>query len=38
MSASSPGDIWRLSAGQIVEHCDAFQPVPEADEIPSGMF
>ncbi|WP_067833875.1 nuclear transport factor 2 family protein [Nocardia lijiangensis] len=31
-------DIWRLVDGQIVEHWDVVQPVPEADQIPNGMF
>ncbi|WP_214322702.1 nuclear transport factor 2 family protein [Nonomuraea sediminis] len=31
-------DIWRLSDGQIVEHWDVVQPVPEAAQIPHGMF
>jgi predicted SnoaL-like aldol condensation-catalyzing enzyme len=31
-------DIWRLIDGQIVEHWDVVQPVPEAAQIPHGMF
>jgi predicted SnoaL-like aldol condensation-catalyzing enzyme len=31
-------DIWRLADGQIVEHWDVVQPVPEAARIPNGMF
>ncbi len=31
-------DIWRLEDGQIVEHWDVVQPVPEAGRIPNGMF
>lgn len=31
-------DIWRLEHGQIVEHWDVVQPVPEAARIPNGMF
>lgn len=31
-------DIWRLVDGQIVEHWDVVQAVPEATEIPHGMF
>ncbi|MFF0454592.1 nuclear transport factor 2 family protein [Nocardia africana] len=31
-------DIWRLENGQIVEHWDVVQPVPEPDQIPNGMF
>lgn len=31
-------DIWRLENGQIIEHWDVVQPVPEPDQIPNGMF
>ncbi|GAA2413597.1 hypothetical protein GCM10010191_24220 [Actinomadura vinacea] len=31
-------DIWRLVDGRIAEHWDVVQPVPEAAEIPNGMF
>jgi predicted SnoaL-like aldol condensation-catalyzing enzyme len=31
-------DVWRLEDGQIVEHWDVVQPVPEPEEIPNGMF
>lgn len=31
-------DIWRLVDGQIAEHWDVVQPVPEATQIPNGMF
>ncbi|MEU8318146.1 nuclear transport factor 2 family protein [Nonomuraea sp. NPDC048881] len=31
-------DIWRLAGGQIVEHWDVVQPVPEAAHVPHGMF
>ncbi|GHF25897.1 hypothetical protein GCM10017786_70120 [Amycolatopsis deserti] len=31
-------DIWRLEDGKIAEHWDVVQPVPEADQIPNGMF
>ncbi|MFI7227043.1 nuclear transport factor 2 family protein [Nonomuraea angiospora] len=31
-------DIWRMVDGQIVEHWDVVQPVPDPDEIPNGMF
>ncbi|MEV3978964.1 nuclear transport factor 2 family protein [Nonomuraea sp. NPDC049758] len=31
-------DIWRLAGGQIVEHWDVVQPVPEAAQAPHGMF
>ncbi|MFI6739696.1 nuclear transport factor 2 family protein [Nonomuraea sp. NPDC050451] len=31
-------DIWRMADGQIVEHWDVVQPVPDAGEIPNGMF
>ncbi|MFG2059618.1 nuclear transport factor 2 family protein [Micromonospora sp. NPDC048930] len=31
-------DIWRLVDGQIVEHWDVVQPVPEPSEVPHGMF
>ncbi|MFD0684947.1 nuclear transport factor 2 family protein [Actinomadura fibrosa] len=31
-------DIWRMEGDQIAEHWDVLQPVPEADQIPLGMF
>jgi predicted SnoaL-like aldol condensation-catalyzing enzyme len=31
-------DIWRLVDGQITEHWDVVQPVPDASETPHGMF
>lgn len=31
-------DLWRLEDGLIVEHWDVVQPVPEAAQIPHGMF
>ncbi|MET9250181.1 nuclear transport factor 2 family protein [Nonomuraea sp. NPDC003709] len=31
-------DIWRMVDGQIVEHWDVVQPVPDPGEIPNGMF
>jgi predicted SnoaL-like aldol condensation-catalyzing enzyme len=31
-------DIWRLVDGQITEHWDVVQPVPDASETPQGMF
>ncbi|MEU6784442.1 nuclear transport factor 2 family protein [Nonomuraea angiospora] len=31
-------DIWRLVDGQIAEHWDVVQPVPDPGEIPNGMF
>ncbi|WP_433224051.1 nuclear transport factor 2 family protein [Microtetraspora malaysiensis] len=31
-------DIWRLENGLIAEHWDVVQPVPDAAEIPNGMF
>ncbi|MEV0230445.1 nuclear transport factor 2 family protein [Nonomuraea sp. NPDC050786] len=31
-------DVWRLVDGQVVEHWDVVQPVPEPGEIPNGMF
>ncbi|MFD0360958.1 nuclear transport factor 2 family protein [Nocardia sp. GCM10030253] len=31
-------DVWRLVEGRIVEHWDVVQPVPDAAEIPHGMF
>ncbi|WP_088997770.1 nuclear transport factor 2 family protein [Micromonospora echinaurantiaca] len=31
-------DIWRLANGQIVEHWDVVQPVPEPSRTPNGMF
>jgi predicted SnoaL-like aldol condensation-catalyzing enzyme len=31
-------DIFRLAAGQVVEHWDVVQAVPEASEVPNGMF
>jgi predicted SnoaL-like aldol condensation-catalyzing enzyme len=32
------GNVEVLVDGQIVEHWDVVQPVPEADQIPNGMF
>ncbi|GAA3696711.1 hypothetical protein GCM10022224_073100 [Nonomuraea antimicrobica] len=31
-------DIWRLVDEQIVEHWDVVQPVPDAAQVPQGMF
>ncbi|OPG12656.1 nuclear transport factor 2 family protein [Microbispora sp. GKU 823] len=31
-------DVWRLIDEQIVEHWDVVQPVPEAPQVPHGMF
>ncbi|MFC4007889.1 nuclear transport factor 2 family protein [Nonomuraea purpurea] len=31
-------DLWRLVDGQIVEHWDVVQPVPESSDVPNGMF
>ncbi|MBG0831477.1 nuclear transport factor 2 family protein [Planomonospora sp. ID67723] len=31
-------DIWRFVDGQITEHWDVVQPVPEAEQVPRGMF
>jgi predicted SnoaL-like aldol condensation-catalyzing enzyme len=31
-------DIWRMVDGQIVEHWDVLQPVPDAAQIPNGML
>ncbi|MFY1573553.1 nuclear transport factor 2 family protein [Verrucosispora sp. WMMD703] len=31
-------DIWRLVDGQIVEHWDVVQSVPDLSRIPNGMF
>jgi predicted SnoaL-like aldol condensation-catalyzing enzyme len=31
-------DIWRLVDGLITEHWDVLQPVPDAAQIPNGMF
>ncbi|WP_039797775.1 nuclear transport factor 2 family protein [Nocardia araoensis] len=31
-------DIWRVAEGKIVEHWDVVQPVPDAAQIPHGMF
>ncbi|WP_426513980.1 nuclear transport factor 2 family protein [Dactylosporangium sp. McL0621] len=31
-------DIWRLADGQIAEHWDVVQPVPEPSTTPNGMF
>ncbi|MFC5835565.1 nuclear transport factor 2 family protein [Nonomuraea insulae] len=31
-------DIWRLVDGQVAEHWDVVQPVPEPAETPNGMF
>ena len=38
----SPGfavvDIWRFEDGLVAEHWDVVQPVPDASQIPNGMF
>ncbi|GGT12660.1 nuclear transport factor 2 family protein [Nonomuraea spiralis] len=31
-------DIWRVVDGEIVEHWDVVQPVPEDSQVPHGMF
>ncbi|MFI7128520.1 nuclear transport factor 2 family protein [Nonomuraea sp. NPDC050153] len=31
-------DIWRMVDGQVAEHWDVVQPVPDPGEIPNGMF
>jgi predicted SnoaL-like aldol condensation-catalyzing enzyme len=31
-------DIWRMVDGQIVEHWDVVQAVPDTEEVPNGMF
>lgn len=31
-------DIWRLADGQVIEHWDVVQPVPEPSTVPNGMF
>ncbi|MGW0180264.1 nuclear transport factor 2 family protein [Nocardia sp. NPDC003345] len=31
-------DIWRLADGKIVEHWDTLQQIPDAAQIPHGMF
>jgi predicted SnoaL-like aldol condensation-catalyzing enzyme len=31
-------DIWRFADGQIAEHWDVMQPVPDSAETPHGMF
>ena len=31
-------DIWRFDNGQIVEHWDVAQPVPDSSEVPNGML
>lgn len=31
-------DIWRVEDGQVAEHWDVLQPVPEATQIPNGML
>ncbi|MEJ3749809.1 nuclear transport factor 2 family protein [Actinomycetes bacterium KLBMP 9797] len=31
-------DIWRFVDGQIIEHWDVLQPVPDTSETPHGMF
>ncbi|MEU6711843.1 nuclear transport factor 2 family protein [Nonomuraea sp. NPDC046802] len=31
-------DLWRLVDGQIVEHWDVVQSVPESSDVPNGMF
>lgn len=31
-------DIWRFEDGQIAEHWDVMQPVPEEEQVPNGMF
>ena len=31
-------DIWRLEDGQIVEHWDVVQPVPDPGSVPNGML
>ena len=37
-SGTAVVDIWRLVDGQIVEHWDVVQPVPEPSRTPEGMF
>ena len=37
-AGTAVADIWRLVDGQIAEHWDVVQPVPEPSRTPNGMF